>query len=139
MANFIATSAIELESFPTEAAVLGIVTDDLDDAIKAAEKRNTFIMQAYQQVVMGKISVAAVQHDRALPCLIGIAMAMRNEGSSRELPEQFVQSFGSRGILRAEYRTYAVLHSLVAQLAGGAQLIVGSGVEIYFGHKWKRG
>lgn len=135
MARFIAARAIELETFTPQAHVIGIMSDDFDDAIKATEKRGAFITQAYQQVVMRESVAAAVQHYGKLSCLLGIAAAMRNEGGSWELPEQFIQRFGSSRVLRAEHCAHAVLHCLMAQLAGGAQFVGGTGVEIYFGHR----
>src|SRR3989338_9837078 len=120
MAQFITAVAIELEALTPSAAVFLIVADDFDDALEAAEKRQTFVMQADQQIVMRKFLAAVVQHHRHLSGFCCIATAMRDEGGGRKVPQQSIQRVGERRARCAEHYTYTVLHGSVAQLAGGA-------------------
>src|SRR3989338_9903985 len=63
-----------------------------------------------------------------------MATAMRDEGGGRKVPQQSIQRVGERRALCAEHYTYTVLQGSVAQLAGGAQFVGGTGIKIDFRH-----
>jgi len=78
-------------------------------------------MQIDQQLVVGKLITAMIQHHRHLIRVLGIVHAMRNKSGGRVMPKQFIQSFASCRIRRTDDRANTSLHGLVAQLTGCAQ------------------
>jgi hypothetical protein len=84
--------------------------------------------------MMREFIAAMIQYDRHLFGFAGVATTVRNKGSGRVMPEQFIQRIAGGFIGQADNGAHAVVQSLVTQLASGAQLVLRAGVKIDLGH-----
>lgn len=134
MAHFVAPVAVKTEAFAPHPHIFRVFSDDFDQALEPAEERQAGSVQADQQLAVRETLEPVTYHHRHIASLGLMATAMRDEGDRRIVPQQPVERFSNSLVRSMQQHAHPVLHGLVAQLAGGAQLVFAAGVEINFRH-----
>ena len=63
-----------------------------------------------------------------------VAETMRQKRCGRKTPKQLIELLRDGLMRRVQQHAHATLHRLLADLAGGAQLVFAAGIKINFGH-----
>ncbi len=134
MADLVAAITVKAEALASQTRVFRISADNFDDAFEAAEKRQAGGVQADQHLAMRERFAVMSDHDRHFSGARFVAATMRHEGGGGIVPQQLVQRHGGGLVRGVQQHAQSVLHGLVAELAGGAQLVVHAAVKINFGH-----